>query len=232
MKAGKIGGFLLLLTLFTAGEEYYRCFGYSIKDLSTLPENPKRKIHYDALYLALPPSIDENHPPYLFFTRNHGSEIVLLQALLCRKKDANGVRECGGECDAGSIAIDSSYNLIHKATDEAIQLAVWSPGALEEEERVTLLPVGNRMTTRSYPTPCPPVTATLHHPRRDGKEGRVTHRYVCYEGKTPDGRYEGCAMSPDPCTAKGKKHFGRYPTEWATKKALVRCLTSRPKVPE
>jgi len=58
--------------------------------------------------------------------------------------------------------------------------------------------------------------------------------YICYEKKYETNRnstYSGCIGSSLPCTINNKKHFGKYPTEALSAKALQRCMNSKPKEP-
>ena len=225
----KIFLFSILITLSLWGDEYYRCFTYDSGLLRLHPYDASSvREKYDRFYLAVPENFDELHPPYLMATAEGGARIIALQALLCRPGARKGFYECGGECDGGWVDLDGSFALHHRS-ENPIQLSLWNLKALEEEIRVLLLPAAGHSVTPAKPAACPPVVATLYHPKRDGKEGEVEHRYVCYDSKASDGTYRGCIMSPVSCRQLSKQHFGRYPGSWETKEALVRCLTSKPR---
>jgi hypothetical protein len=220
---------IILITLGGWGEDYYRCYSYEKGMLQLHPYDASVfRGRYDRFYLAVPENFDELHPPYLMATAENGARIVALQALLCRPAARKGFYECGGECDGGQLDLDGSFALHHRSKNP-IQLSLWNLEALEEEIRVLLQPTAGHSVTPAKPSPCPPVVATLYHPDRDGKDGEVEHRYVCYDSKASDGTYRGCIMSPVSCRQLGKQHFGRYPGSWATKEALVRCLVSKPR---
>jgi len=60
--------------------------------------------------------------------------------------------------------------------------------------------------------------------------------YVCYERRIrvfKNGvqylRYEGCMRSTESCGSIGMVHFGRYPNNRASYRALQRCLNSTPR---
>ena len=60
--------------------------------------------------------------------------------------------------------------------------------------------------------------------------------YVCYERRVRlfrDGhqyiRYEGCIRSQHSCQSIGMVHFGRYPNNKESAKALQRCINSTPR---
>lgn len=60
--------------------------------------------------------------------------------------------------------------------------------------------------------------------------------YVCYQRRLrliKDGyqylRYDGCVRSTGPCENNGLAHFGRYPNNRASYRALQRCLNATPR---
>jgi len=60
--------------------------------------------------------------------------------------------------------------------------------------------------------------------------------YVCYERRIrvfKNGvqylRYEGCTRSTVSCQSIGMVHFGRYPSNRASYRALQRCINSTPR---
>ena len=60
--------------------------------------------------------------------------------------------------------------------------------------------------------------------------------YVCYERRVRlfrNGyqylRYEGCVRSQQSCRSIGMVHFGRYPNNSASYRALQRCINSTPR---
>jgi len=60
--------------------------------------------------------------------------------------------------------------------------------------------------------------------------------YVCYDRRVRifnNGyatlRYEGCVRSRYSCRGQGMAHFGRYPSDRASYRALRRCRTARPR---
>ncbi len=64
----------------------------------------------------------------------------------------------------------------------------------------------------------------------------VYYPYVCYERRVRvfrNGyqylRYEGCIRSQRSCKSIGMVHFGRYPNNRASARALQRCINSTPR---
>ena len=61
--------------------------------------------------------------------------------------------------------------------------------------------------------------------------------YVCYEdrvivnvgGNEYYMRYDGCMISRYSCASIGMRHFGHYPSDYATRRALRRCIQSHPR---
>ncbi len=61
--------------------------------------------------------------------------------------------------------------------------------------------------------------------------------YVCYEdrvivhleGNRYYMRYDGCMISRYNCADIGLRRFGHYPNDYETRKALRRCINSRPR---
>ncbi len=60
--------------------------------------------------------------------------------------------------------------------------------------------------------------------------------YVCYDKRVrvfADGEeflsYKGCTRVDVPCQSVGRAHFGRYPNDYQSFKALQRCKNSRPR---
>jgi len=60
--------------------------------------------------------------------------------------------------------------------------------------------------------------------------------YVCYEERIKikvSGetflRYKGCFRVDAPCKEIGRAHFGKYPNDYESYKAFIRCKTSKPR---
>jgi hypothetical protein len=67
-------------------------------------------------------------------------------------------------------------------------------------------------------------------------ERAIYYPYVCYDRRIRifrNGReylrYEGCMRSQSSCRSIGMVHFGRYPNNRASYRALQRCLNSTPR---
>jgi len=212
-----IWGFLSSLGI--SKEPYYHCLEYDAKSVRLDPPIP-----FDRVYLAVPKKIDNLHVLYLFLTNKEGTIIELLQSLICRKESGGGYL-CGGECDAGDIRLDASFNLHHLAQNP-LAIDVWN-SRYEEVERTGFASSGSNPVTTAHPAKCPPVVVTLFNPERDGLHAEIEHSYVCYEKKI-GGKYHGCDLSTLPCEKIGKKRFGHYKNETATQAALDRCVQSKP----
>lgn len=73
----------------------------------------------------------------------------------------------------------------------------------------------------------------------EGRYGYTTseyYPYVCYEKRIRvfrDGyeylKYEGCMLSKYPCRSIGMVHFGRYPNNKESRRALRRCINATPR---
>jgi hypothetical protein len=67
-------------------------------------------------------------------------------------------------------------------------------------------------------------------------EGATYYPYVCYQRRVrvfQNGyqilRYEGCTRSRYSCRSIGMVHFGRYPNNRASYRALQRCINATPR---
>ena len=73
-------------------------------------------------------------------------------------------------------------------------------------------------------------------------QGNFTSRYesqfpyVCYDKRVKviiDGQvyltYKGCTRVNNSCRNVGRAHFGKYPNDYESNKALYRCINARPR---
>ena len=79
-------------------------------------------------------------------------------------------------------------------------------------------------------------TADGYYTREYRRPVRIHYPYVCYDRRIEvydEGlrylRYEGCMRSRYSCKSIGMAHFGRYPSDRASSKALYRCKTATPR---
>ena len=242
----------LSVLLLQAGER--ECYEYPSEAVALLHETVKNfpdghfkdsKAKVDPvtyrLLLVVPEKTGELNWRYIYLLKRKNDEEVSWQSFECKaKKDSAKGYLCQGECDAGSLDLDSYYNIISMPYGITLGDSIDAP---EGTWDVDLVKKGRLVRAKKIPCPKSVLRDDLqdgaitgNYTEEPGSRDHIKGRFVCYveksikniDGKTQT-QYSGCQIHEESCEAMGLMHFGHYPSNSATIGALERCLKSKPK---
>ncbi len=195
---------LILLTLSIVGDEA-KCLGYNPEKFIVIDDKGEELKPIEWVYLMALGEIEEQKD--IALVTKAAGRIYRHDYINCKRKEYGFA--CGGECDSGQLILDQNMRLqlsrisfINESESEGIQ----SDGEIK--------PKDNKAWLKANVESCPEYVF----------EGS----YVCYD-KRKGKEYKECIRSQNSCKSMGKKHFGYYADEQATRDAFGRCQSSEPK---
>jgi len=205
------GLFLISVILFMLEAEEPKCWRYDASRLIAwnswvepgkkhLPQDEVKPIEW--VYIMALGEVAEKKD--IALVAKTGERIYRHNYISCYKKEYGFA--CGGECDSGQLQLDKQMRLHLEQLDFVKEVKYEGPVA-----ELVLKSRDEKAWLKANAVACP--------------EHVFEGPYVCYDERKGK-EYQGCVRSPKQCKRIGKKHFGRYPDEQATRDALWRCQNS------
>ena len=203
--------FLLISVLSVLGAG--SCYEYNPKSLKATLQN-KRVSTPSKIIVKMPDNFKKRNNIVKFLARVDGKNYIH-KWLFCSMH--NSKISCSGECDSANIFFSKNYALSIDFIDFA----------KEQKNNEPILELAIHGKTNVWMRP-KKVACPL--PLAEKKKSRAK-LYVCYAKRvgTIEPKYYGCFRSEVSCNSINKRHFGHYPNERSAKRALHRCVTSKPK---
>ncbi len=209
-----IGLFLISVIFFMLEAEEPKCWSYDASQLIAwnswvepgkkhLPQHEVKPIEW--VYMMALGEVAERKD--ITLVAKVADRIYRHNYIGCNKKEYGFA--CGGECDSGKLQLNKQMHLHLEWLDFVKEVRYKGP-----EVELVLKSKDEKIWLKANTVVCPVYVF----------EGP----YICYDERKGK-KYQGCMRASKECKSIGKKHFSRYSDEQATRDALWRCQSSKPK---
>jgi hypothetical protein len=205
---------VLFLSIFVSGLLVAgSCYQYKPNALRAILQN-KAVTKPSKIIVKMPDTFKKRNNIVKLLARVNGKNFIH-KWLLCTLH--SNTINCSGECDSASLTFSKNYALKINFIDFAKEQ--------KNQEPILELSIKGKPSVWMQPkkVACPSLLAN--------KKKSKAKLYVCYARRVGvvKPKYYGCFRSEVSCNSIGKKHFGHYPSQRSAKRALHRCVTSKPR---